>query len=74
MAGARFEKGSEEWMMFMDFWQLCQKYWIPEKDDKYWDDFAEELRLFDKKFSEIPMARHLAFAILNFMEEKGCQN
>lgn len=42
MAGKRFEKGSEEWIMFMDFWNLCQKNWIAEKADAYWDQLRED--------------------------------
>ena len=33
----KFSRQSEEWAMFTDFWALCQKIWIPEKTDEYWE-------------------------------------
>lgn len=35
MSAVKFSKGSEEWMMFTDFWQLCQKHWEVELTDEY---------------------------------------
>jgi hypothetical protein len=41
MAAKKFLKGSEEWMMFMDFWKLCQDFWEPEDNQDYWQNSAE---------------------------------
>ena len=30
MASTIFPKGSDEWMMFQDFYKICQRYWLPE--------------------------------------------
>lgn len=35
-------------MMFMEFWGLCQKYWIPEQNDEWWDEALREMDLFAK--------------------------
>jgi hypothetical protein len=42
MASVKFDKGSEKWMMFMDFWKLCQKHWEPEDNDEYWDNLIND--------------------------------
>ena len=37
-----FEKGSEMFSMFMDYWKLVQDFWIPEKSDDYWNDLVKK--------------------------------
>lgn len=70
MAEVKFNKGSEEWMMFTDFWQLCQKYWKVESSDEYWDSLIDCMNDFCEKYKEIPLARKIAFALIETMEEK----
>lgn len=45
---SRFLKGTEEWTMFMEFWNLCQKYWIPESEDSWWDEALGKIDAFQK--------------------------
>ena len=65
MASVKFQKGSEEWMMFMEFWGLCQKYWIPEQNDEWWDEALREMDLFAKKYGSTVFVRKLC------MERQG---
>ena len=58
MASAKFNKGSEEWMMFTDFWNLCQKYWIVENTDEYWDSLVD-------------CTNELSMALLNSQDKKS---
>lgn len=46
MASKKFAKGSDEWMMFMDFWNLCQKFWISEDTDEYYEQLIKENNFF----------------------------
>lgn len=73
MASVRFEKGSEEWLMFQDYWKLCQKYWGVENSDQYWDELIKESNEFLKKYEIIPLARIISNAFLDTQEEK-CKN
>ena len=41
MAEVKFSKGSEEFVLFGEFYKLCQKHWKPEENQKYWDDLKE---------------------------------
>ncbi len=50
MAEVKFLKGSEEWMLFMDYWRLCQKYWEPEDNDDYWYSLIDAVKGFHKKY------------------------
>lgn len=69
MAGKRITKGSEEWMMFTDFWQLCQKHWKVELTDEYWEKLINDANTFYEKYKEIPLARRMINAFLNTQEE-----
>ena len=70
MASARFSKGSEEWMMFVDFWSLCQKHWVPENDELYWDTVNDDAREFCKKFESIELATPLMIAFVNCLDKQ----
>ena len=69
MAAQKFDKNSEEWIMFMDYWQLCQKYYIPENTEEYWENLREDGKLFVKKHRN-SFARELFMAFHNEMERK----
>lgn len=69
MAAVKFSKGSDEWMMFTDFWQLCQKHWKVEQTDKYWEDAITDSNDFMEKYKSVPLSRRLATAFLNTQEE-----
>jgi hypothetical protein len=61
MAAKKFEKGSPEWNMFQDFWQMCQRYWIIERDnDEYWEQLVQMVDVFTKKYKDVPLAKELA--------------
>lgn len=69
MSEKRITKGSEEWMMFTDFWQLCQKHWKVELTDEYWEKLIDDANTFYEKYKEIPLARRMINAFLNTQEE-----
>ena len=69
MAEQRFNKGSEEWMMFMNYWKLCQKFWIVEKKDDYWDSLKDETNEFYEKYKNITLSKYLFVALVNSLEE-----
>ena len=70
MAGKRFTKGSEEWMLFNDFWKLCQDFWEPEGNQNYWDNLVHATNQFVIKYADYPLSRELALGLVCSMEEK----
>lgn len=70
MSSVKFQKGSPEWYMFQDYWKLCQKFWIPEKNDNYWDNMVNETREFMKKYEDIALASGLAIALIDDLENR----
>lgn len=69
MAAKKFEKGSAEWNMFMDFWALCQKHWIPERNEEFWEIFIEDTMIFYEKH-HTPFARSLYMSLYTEVERK----
>ena len=67
-----FEKGSKEREMFVDFWDLCQKYWQPEKADLYWKELIAEVDAFCLKYQEIPGNLATKIAV-SFIEAKEAE-
>lgn len=63
MAAVKFQKGSEEWQMFMDFWKLCQDYWKIEESESYWSDMIRDSSAFSEKYGS-EFAKRLAIAFL----------
>lgn len=70
MAYKKFNQGSEEWMMFTDFWKLCQEIWEPEHPDEYWFDAKKKIDAFREKHKDISLSSKLAMAILRDIEER----
>ena len=66
----KFAKGSSEWMMFMDYWALCQKYWYPDDNDDYWESVVKETDVFYRKYNS-EFAKSLALTLVNELERKS---
>lgn len=67
MAEQKFTKGSEEWVMFNDFWKMCQSFWMPEDNDTYWQKLHDAAQEFGKHSR---FARFLALGFISEMEQK----
>lgn len=70
MASYKFEKGSPEQEAFFEFWNICQKYWIPENSDEYWQAFIEEHKRFFDKFGHNKLARGAMNSLVIYLENK----
>lgn len=68
MGKTKFLRGTEEWSLFVGFWDLCQKYWIPEKEDSWWDEALKEINAFQKKNGSTVFVRGLCMALINHLE------
>lgn len=66
----KFEKGSQEWCMFRDYWAICQKFWIPEDNDEYWESVVRETDEFYKKYKDIILAKGIILQFVNCLEQK----
>lgn len=71
MACVKFDKGSREWLMFQDYWKLCQKFWVPEDNDGYWEGLVREIDRFYEKYKDVILTKGLALELLGCLEEKS---
>lgn len=65
-AEQRFVKGTEEYVMFNDFWKLCQSFWIPEDTYEYWKGLKIRQERFKKDCGNISMTIGLS-AVYGFV-------
>lgn len=65
----RLSKGSEEFEMFQDYWNLLQENWGVENTDHYWNKVQEDSERFYQKY-RTPFAKDLVLACLNELERK----
>ena len=66
----RFGKGSEEFTMFTDYWQFVQKYYIPEPQDKWWEELIREADKLARKYGNPQFIRDLVLAHVNDVERR----
>lgn len=69
MAEQKFPKGSVEWDMFQQFWRLCQKYWIVEDAEEYWDALVKDASDFMDKYDTF-FARQLVAGFVENQDKK----
>ena len=70
MANKRFEKGSEEWEFFQEFWKFVQDNFIPENNQKYWDDLTETASNIDAKYST-KLSYYMINSYLEYLDDKS---
>ncbi len=70
MAEVKFSKGTEEWELFQDYWNLCQSVWEIEDNDDYWQSVVDSTDRFYKKYQN-SFARGLALVLVNELERRS---
>ena len=65
----KIAKGTKEWQLFVDFWNMCQEYWIPEENDDYWNNIVKATGELSKKYSGNILAQKLCLAFVEAQDE-----
>ena len=65
-----FEKGSDEWKFFVDYYKFIQDYALPEQSDTFWDELFHAADSLCKKYNNKQYYRDLVMAHLNELEGK----
>ncbi len=73
MAAVKFNKGTEEWQMFQDYWNLCQNNWGIENSNEYWLNLINATDDFAEKYKGSIFAKKIAIAFLDAQEERRKQ-
>lgn len=71
MASKKFTKDTSEWMLFQDFWSLCQKYWQPEESSEYWHALINDTDNFTRKYNDTnkEFVKNISLALLDTIHE-----
>ena len=70
MGEVTFNKNSKEWGMFVDYWQFVQKYYIPEPQDKWWEELISEADKLARKYGNTQYIRDLVLAHIHDVERR----
>lgn len=62
-------KNEKEFKMMAEWWNLYQKYYIPEDTDEYWTDIHNAIIDFVKKYDS-DFAKDLCMAIYDELERR----
>lgn len=73
MASVKFIKGSEEWLLFTEYWDLCQELWNTDQTDEYWEYAIHKANAFYKRHNT-QFARSLANALMDELERRSKEN
>ena len=65
----KFEKGSEEWQLFMDLWALVQSVWGVEDREEYWEDVRAAVEAFASKYGHFGVV--LGAALLTELKRRS---
>lgn len=60
-------KADAEFQMFSDFYKMYQDFYIPEDTDEYWEQLADAVEVFCKKYTS-KFAKELAFDYIDSRE------
>ena len=74
MASKKLEKGSEEWMFFMDFWKFHQDYYSADNCDDWYVEMMNAGEKLIEKYSKTEFsdfARGLVFEHVAEVERKA---
>lgn len=66
-----FKQDSVERAMFIDYWTICQKHWLAEDNDDYWEKVVVDINEFDKKYTkQCPFASRLVTTLVEYLEDQ----
>jgi hypothetical protein len=69
MARKNIQRGTEEFELFQDFWNLYKENAIVESDDTYFRKVQQDIDEFCQKH-KTPFAKELAIAVANEIDRK----
>lgn len=66
----KFEKGSEKWQMFVDYYKFIQDYGAPENSDGWWQELIDKSNELCYKYGNQQYVKDLVMAHVNELERK----
>lgn len=69
MAYKKFNKDTQEFQMFQEFWSIFQNFGQVENTEEYWNDLVDNARRFAEKYGDY--GKQLMLATLEEFERKS---
>ena len=69
MAYKKFNKDTQEFQMFQEFWSIFQSFGQVENTEEYWNDFVDNARRFAEKYGNY--GKQLMIVTLEEFERKS---
>ena len=71
MASKRFDKNSEEFKFFGEFWKWTQKHYIPEDSDEWWEEALASSAVICNKYKDRKLFPKLMITVLDYLGEEN---
>ena len=65
----KFEKGSEDWQFFMDYWNFRQKWYEPEESDNWFEELKEAADELKMKYDKTKCRKYVIALIMAHLED-----
>lgn len=69
MASKKFDKGSEEWQFFQDFWRFRQQYYEADNDEGWFVEMMRAGEQIIEKYHNTDFAKFAQSLVLSHFED-----
>lgn len=69
MAETKFEKGSEEWQFFQDFWRFRQQYYEVDNGDDWFEEMMHAGEQIIEKYNKTQFAKFVQNLVFSHFED-----
>lgn len=69
MASKKFEKGSEEWQFFQDFWKFRQQYYEADNGDDWFEELMHAGEQIIEKYYNTEFAKFAQSLVFSHFED-----
>ena len=69
MASKKFDKNSEEFKFFGEFWKWTQAHYIPEDSDEWWKETVESASEICNRYKDHKLFPKLISTVLDYLGE-----
>lgn len=70
MGGIKLQKGTEEFEMFRDYWEMLEENWGVEDSEVYWNKVIEDTDAFYRKY-KTEFSKELTLALITELERRA---
>lgn len=69
MANKKFEKGSEEWQFFVDYYKFRQQFYEADNGEKWFEEMMRAGELLIEKYSQTNISKYVQSLVFSHFED-----